>query len=53
MIRKIKDLFSTNRKDERENNINDLFLDIDNLNSSLLEKNQKMMLSYYNNENRK
>lgn len=52
MIKKIKNLFS-NRKNERENNINDLFSEIDKINISLLENNQKMMLSYYNNENRK
>lgn len=52
MIKKIKNLFS-NRKDERENNINDLFSEIDKINLSLLENNQKMILSYYNNENRK
>ena len=52
MIEKIKNLFS-NRKNERENNINDLFLEIEKINLSLLENNQKMILSYYNNENRK
>lgn len=51
MIKKIKNLFST--KNERENNINDLFSEIDKINLSLLENNQKMILSYYNNENRK
>lgn len=53
MIKKIKDIFS-NKKNE-ENNINDLFSEIDKINLSLLEKlenNQKMILSY-NNENRK
>lgn len=49
MIEKIKNLFS-NRKNERENNINDLFSEIDKINLSLLENNQKMILSYYNNE---
>lgn len=52
MIEKIKNLFS-NRKNERENNINDLFQEIEKINLSLLENNQKMILSYYNNENRK
>lgn len=54
MIKNIKSLFS-NRKDERKNNINinDLFSEIDKINLSLLENNQKMILSYYNNENRK
>lgn len=52
MIEKVKNLFS-NKKDERKNNINDLFSDIDKINLSLLENNQKMILSYYNNENRK
>lgn len=56
MIKKIKNLFS-NRKDERENNINDLFSEIDKtlseIDKTLLENNQKMILSYYNNENRK
>lgn len=52
MIEKIKNLFS-NRKDERKNNINDLFSEVDKINLSLLENNQKMILSYYNNENRK
>ena len=51
MIKIIKNLFS-NKKNERENNINDLFSDIDKLNNSLLEKNQKMISSYYNNEKR-
>jgi hypothetical protein len=50
MIKIIKNLFS-NKKNEKENNINDLFSDIDNLNSSLLEKNQKMISSYYDNKN--
>lgn len=50
MIKKIKDIFS-NKKNE-ENNINDLFSEIDKINLSLLENNQKMILSY-NNENRK
>lgn len=52
MIEKIKNLFS-NRKNERENHINDLFSEIEKINLSLLENNQKMILSYYNNENRK
>ena len=51
MSKIIKNLFS-NKKNERENNINDLFSDIDKLNNSLLEKNQKMISSYYNNEKR-
>lgn len=54
MIEKIKNLFfNNNRKDKRENNIDDLFSEIEKINLSLLENNQKMILSYYNNENRK
>lgn len=51
MIEKLKNLFS-NKKNVRENNINNLFAEIDKFISSLLENNKKMIISYYNNENR-